>query len=102
MITSNSLETESLLSKQKISSADNDEIVNSQNLSSTIRKLCMWEKKLYDEVKVWSRLLFCIYFTFSTFPFNSYLRADKVNGLVNKRLKYLIKVHILDVLSLKA
>ncbi|KAK6277848.1 hypothetical protein POUND7_018171 [Theobroma cacao] len=56
MITSNSLETESLLSKQKISSADNDEIVNSQNLSSTIRKLCMWEKKLYDEVKAEEKL----------------------------------------------
>ncbi|OMO85489.1 hypothetical protein COLO4_21593 [Corchorus olitorius] len=52
MITSNnSSETESLLSKEKISSVDNDEILSSQNLSSTLRKLCMWEKKLYDEVK---------------------------------------------------
>jgi hypothetical protein len=24
----------------------------SVNLSSTLRKLCLWEKKLYDEVKV--------------------------------------------------
>ncbi|XVE94438.1 hypothetical protein REPUB_Repub02eG0008500 [Reevesia pubescens] len=51
MLTSNSSETESLLSKEKISSVDKDEIVSSQNLSSSLRKLCMWEKKLYDEVK---------------------------------------------------
>ncbi|XWS24582.1 hypothetical protein CRYUN_Cryun28dG0115300 [Craigia yunnanensis] len=56
MITSNSLETESLLSKEKISSVDNYEIVSSQNLSSTLRKLCMWEKKLYDEVKAEEQL----------------------------------------------
>ncbi|XVE56265.1 hypothetical protein DITRI_Ditri03aG0224500 [Diplodiscus trichospermus] len=56
MITSNSLETESLLSKEKIGYVDNDEIVSSQNLSSTLRKLCMWEKKLYDEVKAEEKL----------------------------------------------
>lgn len=28
--------------------------VNSMNLTATLKKLCMWEKKLYDEVKVWS------------------------------------------------
>ncbi|GMJ10594.1 hypothetical protein like AT1G20530 [Hibiscus trionum] len=46
MITSNSSETESSLFKQKISSMQ-----NSQNLSSILRKLCMWETKLYEEVK---------------------------------------------------
>lgn len=51
-ITSNSSETESLLYKENVSSVDSDEIVSSQNLSSTLSKLCMWEKKLYDEVKV--------------------------------------------------
>lgn len=53
IITCNSSETETLLSKDKVSSTENDEIVNSQNLSSILRKLCMWETKLYDEVKVW-------------------------------------------------
>ncbi|KAK8705731.1 hypothetical protein V6N13_049325 [Hibiscus sabdariffa] len=56
MITSNSSETELLLSKEKISSMENDEIVSSQNLSSILRKLCMWETKLYDEVKVEEKL----------------------------------------------
>ncbi|GMI82439.1 hypothetical protein like AT1G20530 [Hibiscus trionum] len=56
MITSNSSETESLLSKEKIGSTDNDEILSSQNLSSTLRKLCMWEKKLFDEVKAEEKL----------------------------------------------
>ncbi|KAK8585226.1 hypothetical protein V6N13_139161 [Hibiscus sabdariffa] len=56
MITSNSSETESLLSKEKIGSADNDEILSSQNLSSTLRKLCLWEKKLFDEVKAEEKL----------------------------------------------
>ncbi|XP_022750168.1 nitrate regulatory gene2 protein-like isoform X2 [Durio zibethinus] len=56
VITSNSLETVSLPSKEKISSVDNDEIVSSQNLSSTLRKLCVWEKKLYDEVKAEEKL----------------------------------------------
>ncbi|GMJ02763.1 hypothetical protein like AT1G20530 [Hibiscus trionum] len=51
MITSNSSETESLLSKEKISSMENDEIISSQNLSSILRKLCMWETKLYEEVR---------------------------------------------------
>ncbi|XP_022769327.1 nitrate regulatory gene2 protein-like [Durio zibethinus] len=56
MIASNSSETESLLSKDKVTSVDNDEIVSSVNLSSTLRKLCMWEKKLYDEVKAEEKL----------------------------------------------
>ncbi|XWS25991.1 hypothetical protein CRYUN_Cryun27aG0115300 [Craigia yunnanensis] len=56
MITSNSTETESLLTKYKISSVDDDEIVCSQNLSFTLTKLCMWEKKLYDEVKAEEKL----------------------------------------------
>ncbi|KAL4273018.1 hypothetical protein GQ457_13G007880 [Hibiscus cannabinus] len=56
MITSNSSETESLLSKEKISSVENDEIVSSQNLSSILRKLCMWETKLYEEVKAEEKL----------------------------------------------
>ncbi|XP_039024353.1 protein ALTERED PHOSPHATE STARVATION RESPONSE 1-like [Hibiscus syriacus] len=56
MITSNSLETESLLSKENISSMDDDEIISSQNLSSILRKLCMWETKLYDEVKAEEKL----------------------------------------------
>ncbi|KAK8623243.1 hypothetical protein V6N13_118131 [Hibiscus sabdariffa] len=56
MITSNSSETESLLSKSKISSLENDEIVSSQNLSSILRKLCMWETKLYDEVRAEEKL----------------------------------------------
>ncbi|XVF63558.1 hypothetical protein PTKIN_Ptkin09bG0096400 [Pterospermum kingtungense] len=56
MITSNSSETESLLSKENISTVDDDEIVCSQNLSSTLTKLCMWEKKLYDEVKAEEKL----------------------------------------------
>ncbi|KAE8717092.1 Detected protein of unknown function [Hibiscus syriacus] len=51
MVTSNSSETESSLPKEKIDSMDNDEVFSSQNLSSTLRKLCMWEKKLHDEVK---------------------------------------------------
>ncbi|KAK8646341.1 hypothetical protein V6N13_120133 [Hibiscus sabdariffa] len=55
-ITSNSSETGSLLSKEKIDSMDNYEILNSQNLSSTLRKLCIWEKKLYDEVKAEEKL----------------------------------------------
>lgn len=37
---------------QKNGNAEEDWTVNSENLSSTLRKLCMWEKKLYDEVKV--------------------------------------------------
>ncbi|KAL1085109.1 hypothetical protein V6Z11_D08G027900 [Gossypium hirsutum] len=71
MITSNSWETDPLLSKGKSSYMDNNEIVSSQNLSSTMRKLCMWEKKLYDEVKVWFRnqYAFRFYFTFFTFFF---------------------------------
>ncbi|XWS20869.1 hypothetical protein CRYUN_Cryun30bG0006100 [Craigia yunnanensis] len=56
MITSNSSETESLLSKENISSVDNDEVVCSQNLSYTLTKLCMWEKKLYYEVKAEEKL----------------------------------------------
>lgn len=27
--------------------------MNPRNLSSTLKKLLLWEKKLYDEVKVW-------------------------------------------------
>ncbi|GMI91387.1 hypothetical protein like AT1G20530 [Hibiscus trionum] len=56
MVTSNSSETESSLSKEKTGSMDNAEILSSQNLSSTLRKLCMWEKKLYDEVKAEEKL----------------------------------------------
>ncbi|MBA0565737.1 hypothetical protein Golob_010598 [Gossypium lobatum] len=56
LITTNSWKTEPLLSEGKFSSMDNDEIVSSQNLSSTLRKLCMWEKKLYDEVKAEEKL----------------------------------------------
>lgn len=55
-ITSNSSETESLLYKENVSSVDSDEIVSSQNLSSTLSKMCMWEKKLYDEVKAEEKL----------------------------------------------
>ncbi|PPD91868.1 hypothetical protein GOBAR_DD11178 [Gossypium barbadense] len=56
IITSNSSETETLLSKDKVSSTENDEIDNAQNLSSILRKLCMWETKLYDEVKAEEKL----------------------------------------------
>ncbi|MBA0865881.1 hypothetical protein Goshw_016219 [Gossypium schwendimanii] len=56
IITSNSSETETFLSKDKVSSTENDEIDNAQNLSSILRKLCMWETKLYDEVKAEEKL----------------------------------------------
>ncbi|KAF5747221.1 hypothetical protein HS088_TW06G01402 [Tripterygium wilfordii] len=36
---------------EKIHSIDEDELVTSGNLSSTLRKLCVWEMKLYEEVK---------------------------------------------------
>ncbi|CAL1355390.1 unnamed protein product [Linum trigynum] len=35
---------------------DGDSGVSTSNLSSTLSKLCMWEKKLYDEVKAEERL----------------------------------------------
>ncbi|XP_039052789.1 nitrate regulatory gene2 protein-like [Hibiscus syriacus] len=56
MVTSNSSEKESSLPKEKIDSMDNDEVLSSQNLSSTLRKLCIWEKKLYDDVKAEEKL----------------------------------------------
>ncbi|XP_039055868.1 protein ALTERED PHOSPHATE STARVATION RESPONSE 1-like isoform X2 [Hibiscus syriacus] len=56
MISSNSSETESLLSKEKTGSMDDDENISSQNLSSILRKLRMWETKLYDEVKAEEKL----------------------------------------------
>ncbi|GLT94491.1 hypothetical protein SLE2022_122290 [Rubroshorea leprosula] len=36
---------------QKNGTAEEHWTVNSENLSSTLKKLCMWEKKLYNEVK---------------------------------------------------
>ncbi|GLT99955.1 hypothetical protein SLE2022_173580 [Rubroshorea leprosula] len=57
MITSNFPAEEPLLSTETIGS-DSEEYwtVNSENLSSTLKKLCMWEKKLYDEVKAAEKL----------------------------------------------
>lgn len=62
----------------------------SVNLSSTLRKLCLWEKKLYDEVKVcftlfqeeFEGIFFC--FLFGMLPG---LLGKKGSCLANKRLK---------------
>ena len=43
-----------------------------ENLSSTLKKLCMWEKKLYDEVKVIIITGF-VYFIFITNKLTNYL-----------------------------
>lgn len=40
---------------------DDDDVLNSRNLTASLRKLCMWERKLYDEVKVRSDLAFLLW-----------------------------------------
>lgn len=35
---------------------DDDDVLNSRNLTASLRKLCMWERKLYDEVKAEEKL----------------------------------------------
>lgn len=56
--------------------SDEDLAVISVNLSSTLKKLCMWEKKLYDEVKVCFTLFqrdltsVALYIALSLFPFS--------------------------------
>lgn len=39
---------------------DDDDVLNSRNLTASLRKLCMWERKLYDEVKVHSDFAFTV------------------------------------------
>lgn len=58
MISSNSALVESLPFTEKTGSAEDEEngSDNSENLSSTLKKLCMWEKKLYEEVKIEEKL----------------------------------------------
>lgn len=52
--------TQSLCSTEKIGSVNlgfgEDLTLISVNLSYTLKKLCLWEKKLYDEVKVYAFL----------------------------------------------
>ena len=40
----------------KNQSANKEKGLRYENLSSTLKKLCMWEKKLYDEVKAEGKL----------------------------------------------
>lgn len=35
---------------------DDDDVLNSRNLTAILRKLCMWERKLYDEVRAEEKL----------------------------------------------
>lgn len=68
--TSNSVEASSSEAGPAQLGFDEELMMRSKNLSSTLHKLHLWEKKLYNEVKVRSMLVpfsFCYYFQFVFF-----------------------------------
>lgn len=75
-VTPSKLVASTPLSYQRL---DDDDVLNSRNLTAILRKLCMWERKLYDEVRVCSYCAFtvvpvaflCCIFSFSLLNYDS-------------------------------